>query len=184
MPYLLPSIICHDPASVYFLTIFWYWRPNFTHTPHVRHPPLLLRRLRYRRLKTCWISSLSTASNWSLLFLFSSILYPRRGLSSSPLLTDPRFLSPTALMTGADLAWVYLIGGIYLKATGPRFKTYTGRSSLFCCPASSILWLLSYLGLYSRLITRRFGTAGTLLQWIWMEIKLWCIQYISSHYYR
>lgn len=149
MPYLLPSIICRDPANIYFLTIFWYWRPNFTHTPHVRHPPLRLRRLRYRRLKTCWISSLSSASNWSLLFLFSSILYLQRGLSSFPLLTDPRFLSPSALMTGADLARVYLVGGIYLKATGPRLRHTqgnTGRSSLFCCPASSILWLSKLLG--------------------------------------
>lgn len=87
-----------------------------THSPHVRRPPLLLRRLRRRALKACWISSLSTASNWSLLFLFSSILYLRRDLSCFfPLLTDPRLLSPTALMTGADLAAVYLVGGITWK---------------------------------------------------------------------
>lgn len=84
---------------------------SHTHTPHVHRPLLLLLRLRHWRLEACWISSLSSASHWSLLFLFSPILYLRPGLSSFPLVTDPLFLSATALKTRDDFAGVYLSGG-------------------------------------------------------------------------
>ena len=101
------------------------WWPRFTH-PH--HPLLHIitththtHRHTYRRFKRGWsrIAWLHTASNWSLLFLFSSShllhsLSAARPLMFSVVLavSDPPLLSVAALSTGERSPRVYLRGGI------------------------------------------------------------------------
>lgn len=78
-----------------------------------------------------------------------------------PLVTDPRLLSPTALMTGADLARVYLVGGVTWKppvlSIDTQRETQADRLCLFFVlplqsfDFSAAAWVLQcscYLQLY------------------------------------
>lgn len=162
----LQSILRHDPASIYFLTFFiWYRWPDFTHAPHVRSPPLLLRRLRHYRLKARWISSLSTANNWLLLFLFSSILLS----AARPLMFSTCFRSSSLIADSFDdrsrfgqglSRWWY-----YLKATGlqQRYTKETEAYLYFLACLFSLFWLVCCLGFTALVLSTTLLSVRTLL---------------------